>query len=661
MADEGKKPRSAATATPTRAARAGGEPAPENESAADGNENAPRPWLVLVGILLVTAVVYAPALGGPFLWDDRMLIEQTARVRSLGSIGTFFSSGFWADTVHGEQAGAYFRPIATLSFALDHALHGQNPAGFHLTNLALHLACVALLFGWLRQQGNRLGAVALATSLWALAPRLAECVAWMSGRTDVLAGLFSLGALRLWTAPGERSTARDAGACALLFAGLLSKEVALAAVVACSVHAWLAPPRVLGRMLAPLATFGFYLVLRLRALADAPAMGPFDESLGSRAAAILESVGRYAFMIVVPTQPRARLGLRSEPDTTWAVVGALIVIGLAVVAAWWLMRKRPLDPRSATGIVVSTVGLALVVHVIPIPVTASAADRFLYVPFMGLCMLSTPALERLGAAHPRRLAVAACAVLAAFTWRSLAQAQLYADDVAFWSTALEASHPRDLVAHNQLGVLYAEAGMDEEALTALNAARGLGRNGPRNYAAQLRRAGKCAEAVEHWAQIVAAPDSTERDAMALVRSQVCAGRELEALATLSVVRQRFPNEPAWNELRQHIEELQNEQPQVRPADASGWEAVAKRHDRAWQRPQAHAAWLEVARSTDATVDQRLNVAVRLLEDGPLASATEAVERADAAEQDALRLLLEERADRVRRLVVLSSGTGARRP
>jgi uncharacterized membrane protein YdfJ with MMPL/SSD domain len=48
-----------------------------------GTQNAPRPWLVLVGILLVTAVVYAPALGGPFLWDDRMLIEQTARVRTL--------------------------------------------------------------------------------------------------------------------------------------------------------------------------------------------------------------------------------------------------------------------------------------------------------------------------------------------------------------------------------------------------------------------------------------------------------------------------------------------------------------------------------------------------------------------------------------------------
>lgn len=666
MAQEGKKPRTIATSTrkvvtpaQAEATRAKGDANAEAEAEADVDGGAPRPWLVLVGILLLTAVVYAPALGGPFLWDDRMLIEQSGRVKDLSSWSSLFTGGFWAGTTQEDLSGAYFRPLSTLSFALDYAVHEGNPAGFHLTNLVLHLACVGLFFGWLRKQGLRLGTVALATSLWALAPRLAECVAWISGRTDVLAGLFSLGALRLWTSSGERSKARDALACALLFAGLLSKEVALAAVVACSVHAGLSRPRPIARVLAPLATFGVYLGLRANALDGAPAIARVDESLLERATAVLEAVGRYAYMIAVPTQPRPRMGLRAAPDAAWAVVGALLLCALLLGAIWRLKRREPLDRWAATAAALAMMGLGLVVHAIPLPLTASTADRFLYVPLLAVCALLAEPLDALVAAGKRRVGLAALALTAVFGWRTHLQARLYADDVAFWDTALRSSHPRDLVAHNQLGVLYAEVGMDEAALSALASARGLGRNGPRNYAAQLRRSGRCDEAVALWTEIVGSSGSTESDWIALARSQVCADRWTDARATLVAARQRFRAASQWADFERHLASLESAPPPRSATNARGWEEVATRHDRTWRRPDAHSAWLEVSRAPDATPEQRLRAAVRLLEDAPVEAATEAVTRAGEAgitEYDALRVLLLERTERVRRLRELDAAS-----
>jgi hypothetical protein len=243
------------------------------------------------------------------------------------------------------------------------------------------------------------------------------------------------------------------------------------------------------------------------------------------------------------------------------------------VSARWI-RELPL-PASCF----STVGLALVVHVIPIPVTASAADRFLYVPLIGLCMLLTPG--------PR--AASELLIQGGSRWQRARfwlhspgvlthRPQLYADDVAFWGAALEGLSPSRL-------------GRPQPARSALR--RGWDGRGGADCAerrsglgaqrsAKLRRSaassGQSAPRRSSTGRsIVAAPDSTERDAIALARSQVCAERELDALATLigraaalSERARRWKRAPAA-----HRRSCRTSTPLVRPADASGWEAVAK--------------------------------------------------------------------------------------
>src|SRR5438445_6795651 len=104
----------------------------------------PRSGLLLGLCLLLVACVYIRALGGPFIWDDRHLISDSAAVRDLNLVQAF-RQPFWLGEPGLSGSLAYYRPLTSASFVIDHALYGSNSSGFHLSNLLLHLLAVALL------------------------------------------------------------------------------------------------------------------------------------------------------------------------------------------------------------------------------------------------------------------------------------------------------------------------------------------------------------------------------------------------------------------------------------------------------------------------------------------------------------------------------------
>lgn len=141
-------------------------------------------WLGLLISGLVAIGVYLPTLGFQFVWDDINLIvyNQDPPLRAFGQ-------SFWAGS--GEHLGSdpYYRPLANFSLRLDRLIAGRTPWFFHLVNILLH-ASVCVLFALL---------IFMVTGSWksgqfaalflALHPLFADCVAYVSGRTDLLTGL----------------------------------------------------------------------------------------------------------------------------------------------------------------------------------------------------------------------------------------------------------------------------------------------------------------------------------------------------------------------------------------------------------------------------------------------------------------------------------------
>ncbi len=411
--------------------------------------------LAAVAVLGIVALAYAPARHGAFLWDDHILAEADGPFRHV-PLAKLLTQPFWPENALGDARAPYYRPLVLASFRFDAALGGL-PEDFHFTNLALHLVGCCLLTFVARRLGARRGAAILAALLWGLAPRLTESVAWIAGRTDVLAGVLGLGALAISPDVGERRHRgvglRSAAAGFLLFGALLAKEVALAFAVVLALTAF---RRSIARTAAyvglPVAGW-----LVLRTLALATRKGP-EQTLGTvrRAGTVLEAIGRYAEMTVDAIHPQTSIGMVGELDGVRVAIGVLVLV--AAVAL--LVRfRRELPQGARVGLALAAVGLAPVLHVFPIALAGSVtADRMLYVPLIGLALAGSSLAS---VARPRaRMAAAAgaTAVAALFFFATQRRARDYANETLFWVTAAEHAHPRNVSARNGLANVVQKAG-----------------------------------------------------------------------------------------------------------------------------------------------------------------------------------------------------------
>ena len=149
-------------------------------------------------VLLVAAVVavWATSLGGAFVFDDLPAIVENPTLRTPGHLAAILAPP-------GDQAGTVGgRPLLNLSLALNFAAGGLDPTGYHVVNLAIHLAAALLLLGIVRRTLRRCAAdwpetgrdavAFLAALLWAVHPLQTEAVTYVVQRAESLMGLFYL-------------------------------------------------------------------------------------------------------------------------------------------------------------------------------------------------------------------------------------------------------------------------------------------------------------------------------------------------------------------------------------------------------------------------------------------------------------------------------------
>lgn len=168
----------------------------------------------LLWLGLITLLLYINVFQNGFVWDDRTMIFPSSSTASMAS---------GKNIAQGDRL--LQRPLMLLSFQVDRLLYGRNPAGFHLTNLLLHLGIVLLFAGLMRSLlGSEIPAL-IAAALFVLHPVHSEAVSALLGRSDLLVGLFSL--LGLWA---YRKSSLWALSFLFFLLAMASKESGLAAL-----------------------------------------------------------------------------------------------------------------------------------------------------------------------------------------------------------------------------------------------------------------------------------------------------------------------------------------------------------------------------------------------------------------------------------------------
>jgi tetratricopeptide (TPR) repeat protein len=152
----------------------------------------PPAWLALLAILVVTCVAYRGVIDNGFVFDDLDTVRNNPAVASLARAGSWFTSPY---AVSRSRDQANYRPVAVAGYALDHALWGEGPAGFHATNLAIHLGVVIVTFILARRLWGDDRAGIVAAGVFALHPINAEAVNYITARSSTLMTLFVLAAV----------------------------------------------------------------------------------------------------------------------------------------------------------------------------------------------------------------------------------------------------------------------------------------------------------------------------------------------------------------------------------------------------------------------------------------------------------------------------------
>jgi hypothetical protein len=434
------------------------------------------PPLVIVAAVLAG---FLPALHGGFVaWDDDLNFTENPNYRGLAPA----QLGWMLTTFH----GGHYQPLTWVTLALDHAVWGMDPTGYHLTSVLLHAVNAVLVYrlviALLARTSLPVGGFPAAAGalFFAIHPLRVESVAWASERRDVLSGLFWLLALLAYLRMQEGSRTRwylvSLGCFAL---SLLSKAWGITLpLVLVALDAYPLGRFAPGRARLPVFREKVpYAILAVAGAAlAAAAVRPIaatrtlaEHGVLARAAQAAYGLWFYLGKTVAPVRlsPLYLLELRLDP-TAPRYVAALVgtVVATAVLA---LGRRR--WPWATTAAACYTVVVSPVLGFVQTG-PQIAADRYTYLACLPWAVLLAAGVARLGRGGPALRAAGwgasavGLVVLGVLTYR---QTGVWRDSRTLWEHALQLD-PRSWVAYTNRGVTRDGAGDHDGALADWSAA-----------------------------------------------------------------------------------------------------------------------------------------------------------------------------------------------
>ncbi len=346
------------------------------------------------------ALAYGNALTSELVHDDAKYVALDRPLDATTLVALFNERVAAAN----DESLPFYRPLAMASIALDTRLFGGDTRGHHATSIVLHLMVVLLLYLWLlRALPQRAEAAALIAALWfAVHPVHTEAVDSIYNRAQILCALFTLAALwSVWRFIHSRPAVAWGLAALSYLLGLFCKESVAPLPLVLVALLVIMPPeqnrpswRRLAGVLSLAIALIIYLVLRRHALSHAAASVPRIladtsgmSSLSGAIAVALTTVRDALRLLIWPHPLRAAYG----DYRAHQVVTALVVMA-ALVGASWRWRKQVPEVAAGFGLFVIMLLLPLARLFLDGQLANVFAERHLYLPALGLCLVLARAL-----------------------------------------------------------------------------------------------------------------------------------------------------------------------------------------------------------------------------------------------------------------------------
>jgi tetratricopeptide (TPR) repeat protein len=476
----------------------------------------PIPRWHTVGVCLclaaLTWIVFCQTLWHDFInYDDPRYVYENTEITS----GLSFGGIAWAFThIHSTN----WHPLTTISHMLDCQLYGLRAGWHHFTNVLLHTVVVILLFLALAKMTGAFWRSGFVAAVFAIHPLRVESVAWIAERKDVLSGVFFmltlLAYLHYTRLPSLR---RYLVVVFVLACGLMSKPMLVTLPFVLLLLDYWPLDRIRGqfwmRLLEKLPLVALSAISSIATLvAQKGAVGwTEDLPIFERINNAVVSYILYIWQMFWP----ARLAVfYPHPENAlppWEIIASLLLLICITAVAIALRKQRPYLMTGwlwYLGMLVPVIGLVQVGW-------QGRADRYTYLPQIGLYIAVTWAVADLTASWRRQrtiLSVAALVVVGVLSSCAFVQTSYWRDSETLFKRALAITRNND-VAENNLGIVFLGQGKLDEAISLLQAAVALRpENSPahENLAKALIQKGEVADALVHYQKLLELqPDNIE--------------------------------------------------------------------------------------------------------------------------------------------------------
>jgi len=425
--------------------------------------------LICVGLVAITAAIYGQVLDFGFThFDDQDYVTNNPWVQNGINAVTLK----WAFTSLYESN---WHPLTWVSLMLDHEINGLDGRVYHATNLALHIANTLLLFALLSLATGRRWPAAVVAALFAVHPLHVESVAWISERKDVLSTLFwmltTLAYVRYVRSPSVRNYVP-----VLVFyaMGLMVKPMLVTLpftlmlldywpLSRCGQKGWDLSDSLREKLpLIALALISGYLTFIAQKLGGAV----IESETYSISVRLSNAVVTYVNYLWRTVWPAGLACFYPHPKNT---LPPLLVVGCtaAIFAATiWAIRSARHRPYLAVGWMWYLITLLPVIGLVQVGKQGSA-DRYTYVPLIGVFVAVVWWIGDLVADRSRELRAAAAAVatviLLAFMAVAWRQTGYWSDDLTLFGRCVAVTSNNEVAEYNYATSLLA-AGRKSEAI-----------------------------------------------------------------------------------------------------------------------------------------------------------------------------------------------------
>lgn len=454
-------------------------------------------------LFVVSLLAYSPAFFAGFVWDDDIFYLQNGILQTIDGLRNIW---FHPSLIPNE---AHYWPLVYSTFWVEFHLWGDNPMGYHATNILLHIVDVILLWTILRRL--EIPGAWWAALIFALHPVHVESVAWAIERKDVLSGMFYLLSFLCYLQfENEKKWGKYILSLVLFTCAMLSKSVVVTFPVVILLYQWWKENRIEKRTW--LLSF-FYIEIAaiitafdmwLSHLRDHSA---FHLSLLERCLIAGRAIWFYVWELFCPINLIAIYPLWNiNVHAYWQYLFPCSLV--AIVLLLWILKNRiGRSPFAAVLFFIITLSPTLGFIDFSFMGHSYVADRYQYLASIGLIVLFSagvsmlPTSTRFNSIFKSAVYFLIPVLLAILTFQ---QAKTWYSLETMFARTIE-KNPNTSAAHSNLGVAYAKRGLRTAAINQFIEALRIKpdqadvRN---NVGVLLGEEGKMKEAAEYFKQAI---------------------------------------------------------------------------------------------------------------------------------------------------------------